>query len=116
MKHKFTLPAILFIAMSTNLLAQNNYLTVSELIVEYNNLGLSSGTTASGTYTVRGYVTLWQNGYPQYQNASFYIDDSENGSTTLLQCFRLTGATTTDQRKLVVGDYVEIQNAQLANY
>ncbi len=96
--------------------AQNSYLTVSELITEYNNLNLTSGTTASETYSVRGYVTLWQNGYPQYQNASFYIDDTETGSTTLLQCFRLTGATTADQRKLVVGDYVEIQNAQLANY
>ncbi len=115
MKHKFFLFSLL-LSCSMFVFGQNSYLTVSELITEYNNLDLASGTTASGTYTVRGYVTLWQNGYPQYQNASFYIDDSENGSTTLLQCFRLTGETASDKRKLVVGDYVEIQNAQLANY
>ena len=115
MKHKFFLFSLL-LSCSMFVFGQNSYLTVSELITEYNNLDLASGTTASGTYTVRGYVTLWQNGYPQYQNASFYIDDSETGSTTLLQCFRLTGATASDKRKLVVGDYVEIQNAQLANY
>ena len=116
MKLKNLLSALLLL-VSTSLFAQNaNYLTVAELMQEYNNLNLASGTTASGTYTVRGYVTFWKNGYPQYQNASFYIDDTETGSTTLLQCFRLTGATTADQRTLVVGDYVEVQNAQLTNY
>ena len=116
MKLKNLLSALLLL-VSTSLFAQDaNYLTVTELMQEYNNLNLARGTTASGTYTVRGYVTFWKNGYPQYQNASFYIDDTETGSTTLLQCFRLTGATTADQRTLVVGDYIEVQNAQLTNY
>lgn len=116
MKLKSFFVAMLIIASCAMLFAQNNYLTVSELMTEFNNLGLSQGQTATGTYTVRGYVTKWENGYPTYQNASFYIDDNANGSVTLLQCFRLIGSTQSDQRTLMVGDYVEVQNAQLMNY
>lgn len=96
--------------------AQQNYMTVAEVMTEYANLGLSSGKTASGTYTVRGYVTKWKDGYPDYQNATFYIDDVETGSTTRLQCFRLTASLSYDMFALSVGDYVEIQDAQLMNY
>jgi len=92
------------------------YLSVSELMTEYNNLHLSSGKTATGTYNVRGFITKWKEGYPDYAYATFYIDDSETGSTSLLQCFRLTSIENYDHFTLSVGDYVEIQNAQLMNY
>ena len=51
--------SLLFVmCISYVMVAQNNYLTVAELMTEYNNLHLASGKTASGTYTVRGYVTV----------------------------------------------------------
>ena len=109
-------PLLCMLCVSCILTAQYNYLTVAELMTEYNNLNLSSGKNASGRYTVRGYVTKWKDGYPDYQNGTFYIDDSATGSTTLLQCFRLTGVENYDKVTLVVGDYVEVQNAQLMNY
>lgn len=91
------------------------YYTVSELMDIYNSLGLSSGTTSSDSYTVRGYVTSWKSGYPNYQNADFFIDDSATGSTSLLECFRLKGQETSDQRTLSVGEYIEA-TAKLQNY
>ena len=106
----------LALSLTNAIFAQQNYMTVAELMTEYANLGLSSGKTASGTYTVRGYVTKWKDGYPDYQNATFYVDDVETGSTTRLQCFRLTASQSYDKFALSVGDYVEIQDAQLMNY
>ena len=90
--------------------------TVSQIMSIYNSLGLAAGETSSDTYTVRAYVTQWKSGYPDYQNADFWIDDSANGSTTMLMCFRLTGVYESDRRTLVVGDYIEAQNCHLMNY
>lgn len=92
-----------------------NYYTVSEIIDIYNSLGLDQGATSSDSYTVRGYVTRWKSGYPDYQNADFFIDDYAGGSTSLLECFRLKGQATADQRVLEVGEYVEA-TAKLQNY
>lgn len=93
-----------------------DYYTVSQIMSIYNSLGLAAGETSSDTYTVRAYVTQWKSGYPDYQNADFWIDDSANGSTTMLMCFRLTGVYESDRRTLVVGDYIEAQNCHLMNY
>lgn len=92
-----------------------SYYTVSEIMDVYNDLGLSSNTQSASTYTVRGYVTRWYNGYPNYQNADFYIDDSANGSTSRLECFRLTAQLATDKRTLQIGEYVEV-TGYLKNY
>ena len=91
------------------------YYMVSEIIEIYNSLGLAQGATSSESYTVRGYVTRWKSGYPDYQNADFFIDDYAGGSTSLLECFRLKGQATDDQRQLEVGEYVEA-TAKLQNY
>lgn len=96
--------------------SSQSYYTVSQIMSVYNSLGLASGATSTDTYTVRAYVTQWKSGYPDYQNADFWIDDSANGSTTMLMCFRLTGVNESDKRTLVVGDYVEVQNCHLMNY
>lgn len=93
-----------------------SYYTVSQIMSIYNSLNLAVGETSSDTYTVRAYVTQWKSGYPDYQNADFWIDDSANGSTTMLMCFRLTGVYESDRRTLVVGDYIEAQNCHLMNY
>lgn len=91
------------------------YLTVAEVMAEYNSLGLASGSVSEGWYTVRGYVTKWNNGYPTYQNADFYIDDAFDGSKTLLECFRLIGETADDKRELYPSEYVEVKG-YLKNY
>lgn len=93
-----------------------SYYTVSQIMSIYNSLDLSSGSTSTDTYTVRGYVTQWISGYPNWQNADFWIDDSANGSTSRLKCFRLTGVLDSDKRTLNVGDYIEAQNCHLMNY
>lgn len=89
---------------------------VAQIMSIYNSLGLAAGETSSDTYTVRGYVTQWISGYPHWQNADFWIDDSANGSTSRLKCFRLTGVNDSDKRTLNVGDYIEAQNCHLMNY
>ena len=89
---------------------------VAQIMSIYNSLGLVAGETSSDTYTVRGYVTQWISGYPNWQNADFWIDDSANGSTSRLKCFRLTGVLDSDKRTLNVGDYIEAQNCHLMNY
>lgn len=96
--------------------SSQSYYTVAQIMNIYNSLGLASGATSTDTYTVRGYVTQWNSGYPDYQNADFFIDDSANGSTSNMRCYRLTGVNASDQRTLVVGDYVEVQNCTLMNY
>lgn len=90
--------------------------TVAQVMAIYNNLNLPSGVMSDATYTVRGYVTKWYSGYPDFPNAQCWIDDSANGSTSLLQCYRLTGVNPSDQRTLVVGDYIEAQDCYLKNY
>ena len=92
-----------------------DFLTIADLMTIYNSLGLSSGSVSADSYTARGYVTYWKNGYPQYQNGDFFVDDYADGSTSLLECFRLTAGDAADKRKLEVGEYVEI-NGQLQNY
>lgn len=92
-----------------------DYYTVSEIMEIYQGLGLSSGSASTDSYTVRGYVTRWKSGYPDYQNADFWIDDSADGSTSMFQCFRLKGKASTDQRKLEVGEYIEA-TGNLKNY
>ncbi len=96
-------------------LFREDYYNVDEIMTIYNNLALSTGGESSNAYTVRGYVTKWKNGYPQYQNADFFIDDSADGSTSRLECFRLTATNSDDQRTLNVGDYIEA-TAKLKNY
>lgn len=96
--------------------SSQSYYTVAQIMNVYNSLGLASGATSTDTYTVRGYVTKWVSGYPDYQNADFFIDDSANGSTSNMKCFRLTGINASDKRTLVVGDYIEAQNCHLMNY
>lgn len=96
--------------------SSQSYYTVSQIMSIYNSLDLSSGSTSTDTYTVRGYVTQWISGYPNWQNADFWIDDSANGSTSRLKCFRLTGVLDSDKRTLNVGDYIEAQNCHLMNY
>ena len=121
MKKHFTL-TVLLLATCVSLFAADaaratkaSFYTVAEIIQEYNSLNLASGATSSDSYTVRGYVTKWNNGYPDYQNGDFYIDDKAGGSTTLLECFRLYGATEDDKHALNVGDYVEV-TGYLKNY
>ena len=101
--------------LPATMLFADSFYTVSELMNIYNNLGLEDGTTSSDSYTVRGYVTKWKSGYPDWQNGDFFIDDNANGSTSLLECFRLTAPNTDDQRTLINGDYVEV-TAFLKNY
>ena len=91
------------------------YLTVAQAMDEYTNLALENKATSENSYTVRGYVTQWVSGYPDYQNADFFIDDTEYGSNTLLECYRLTADNEADKRTLIVGDYVEA-TAYLKNY
>ena len=115
MKKTFTfflmMCAVSFMAVSM----AADYLTVDELMTEYANLNLPEGSTSSDMYTVRGYVTKWNSGYPDYQNADFYIDDAATGSTTRLQCFRLKADNNDDKRALSVGEYIEA-NAYLTNF
>ena len=92
-----------------------DYYTVADFIKVYEGLNLSSGSTSEDSYTIRGYVTKWKNGYPTYQNGDFFIDDSADGSTTLLECFRLTAENEEDKRELSKGDYVEA-TAKVQNY
>ncbi|MBQ3673214.1 MAG: hypothetical protein II928_01930, partial [Paludibacteraceae bacterium] len=91
------------------------YLTVAQAMDEYTNLALENKATSENSYTVRGYVTQWVSGYPDYQNADFFIDDTEYGLNTLLECYRLTADNEADKRTLIVGDYVEA-TAYLKNY
>ena len=92
-----------------------DYLTVAQVMQIYEQLALTSGSASADTYTVRGYVTQWNSGYPSYQNADFFIDDTPDGSTSLLKCFRLPADNDNDKRTLEVGEYVEV-TAQLKNW
>ena len=98
-----------FLLLVPALLVQaDSFYTVSQIMDIYNELGLSDGATSSSAYTVRGYVTRWKSGYPTYQNADFFIDDAETGSTSKLECFRLTAQNAEDKRELSRGNYVEV--------
>lgn len=98
-----------FLLLVPALLVQaDSFYTVSQIMDIYNELGLSDGATSSSAYTVRGYVTRWKSGYPTYQNADFFIDDAETGSTSKLECFRLTAQNAEDKRELSKGNYVEV--------
>lgn len=111
---KFFLYLLLVPAM---LVQADSFYTVGEIISIYNSLGLADGSTSTNTYTIRGYVTRWKSGYPTYQNADFFIDDDENGngSTSLFECFRLTGSTDDDKHELSKGDFVEV-TGKLKNF
>ncbi len=89
--------------------------TIAELKTIYQELNLASRAISAQSYTARGYVTKWGSGYPTYPNAEFYIDDTSDGSTTDVRCYRLVGLTPADERTYAVGDYVEIKG-QLQNY
>lgn len=91
-----------------------NYYTVAEIRNVYSNMGLASGYTSTETFIVRGYVTQWKSGYPNYQNADFYFDDSADSSSGL-ECYRLTATEEADKRTLNVGELVEA-TAKLKNY
>lgn len=92
-----------------------DYYMVIEALQVYEALALSSGSVSADPYTVRGYVTRWKSGYPNYQNGDFYIDDAADGSTSAFECFRLYGQTEEDKRTLNVGDYIEAKG-YLMNY
>lgn len=92
-----------------------DYFTVQDLMDEYTRLNYSAGVTSTEIYKVRGYVTKWNSGYPQHQNADFFMDDSADGSISLLRCFRLPADNDADKRTLNVGDYIEAE-AHLMNY
>lgn len=111
---RYLLPVIISLTTMTALHA-DEYYTITELMNIYTNLGLSEGGTSTSSYTARGYVTKWNSGYPTYQNGDFFIDDSANGSTTMLKCYRLTANEEADKRTLEVGEYVEIYG-KLKNY
>ena len=93
----------------------DNYYSVSEIYQIYTDLGLASGSTSTQSYTVRGYVTKWESGYPDFQNGQFYIDDSADGSTSKMCCFRLKADNDDDKHALNTGDYIEA-TAMLKNY
>ena len=101
--------------LPATMLFADSFYTVSELMSIYESLSLESGSTSSDSYTVRGYITYWKSGYPSWQNGDFFIDDDANGSTTLLECFRLTAPNEEDQRTLIKGEYVEA-TGYLKNY
>ena len=84
------------------------YLTVAQIMTIYDSVDLPD----SNTYTVRGYVTSWDYGYPLYYYATFYIDDDEDGSTSILRCLQLVATDDADARLLNVGDYVEVRSLQ----
>lgn len=98
---------LFFLLVPAMLVQADGFYTVSEIMAIYNSLNLADGATSSETYTVRGYVTRWKSGYPSYQNADFFIDDSESGSTSLFECFRLTASVDADKHELSKGDYIE---------
>lgn len=81
--------------------------SVSQAMETYNLLSLEAGAKSTETYTIRGYVTKWKSGYPQYQNADFFIDDTETGSQVLLEAYRLNADNDADKRTLIVGDFIE---------
>lgn len=89
--------------------------TVSEIMAVYESLNLASGSKSTNIYTVRGYVTKWKSGYPSYQNADFFIDDTEDGSQSRFECFRLKASVDADKRTLSIGEYVEA-TGYLQNY
>ncbi len=89
--------------------------SVSEIMQVYESLNLSHRELSAEQYTVRGYVTKWNSGYPNYQNADFYIDDTADGSESLFECYRLRGVEESDCRTLQVGERVEA-TAYLQNY
>jgi len=109
-------PASLFAATAqTATSADPPIYTVSEIMQVYESLNLAQGETSTNIYFVHGYVTKWKSGYPGYQNADFFIDDSADGSQSLLECFRLTASAAADKRALTVGEYVEV-TGYLQNY
>lgn len=92
------------------------YLTVEQAMETYHSLSLgSAGTKSTEAYTIRGYVTNWRSGYPQYQYADFFIDDTETGSQALLEAYQLTADNDDDKRTLIIGDFVEV-TAYFRNY
>ncbi len=93
----------------------DDYYTVSEIYQIYTDLALESGATSTQSYTVRGYVTKWESGYPDFQNGQFYIDDDADGSTSKMCCFRLKADNDDDKHALNTGDYIEA-TAMLKNY
>ncbi len=91
---------------------EESYLTVAQIMTIYDSVDLPD----SNTYTVRGYVTSWDYGYPLYDYATFYIDDDEDGSTSILRCLQLVATDDADARLLNVGDYVEVSDCSLDTF
>ncbi|MCR5049796.1 MAG: hypothetical protein K6A36_01795 [Paludibacteraceae bacterium] len=113
MKKIFTLTILALMTFITPQAADYN--TVAEIMNIYSELNLENNQTSTDSYTIRGYVTKWNSGYPKYQNADFFIDDSATGSTSLFECYRLTGQEDSDRHELTAGCYVEV-NGYLKNY
>lgn len=89
--------------------------TVEELVSIYSGLNLAQGEEASGVYTVCGVVSKWVSGYPNYSNARFYLNDSPESTATPVWCFNVKGESSSDERTLEVGEYVEVTGT-LMNY
>ncbi|MBO7458140.1 MAG: InlB B-repeat-containing protein [Paludibacteraceae bacterium] len=77
------------------------------LINIWNELGLAEGEVSKYAYMARGYVTQWVDGYPDFQNADFFIDDTKDSEETIFECFRLKASYDEDKTKLNKGDLVE---------
>ena len=92
----------------------NSYYTVFQIISIFSQL--PSGARTDDTYIVRGYVTQWNNGYPEYSNGDFWINDSMDGNPNTLRCYRITGVNNSDKRQLVPGEYVEVRDCYIYNY
>ena len=99
--------SVVFPSNAEKAVSLDDYYTVSEIYQIYTDLGLASGSTSTQSYTVRGYVTKWESGYPDFQNGQFYIDDSADGSTSKMCCFRLKADNDDDKHALNTGDYIE---------
>ena len=92
-----------------------DYYSVNEVMTIYSSLELNDGVSSTENYKVRGYVTKWNSGYPTYQNADYFMDDSADGSISLLRCYRLVADNENDKRKLEIGEEIEV-TAYLSNF
>ena len=77
------------------------------MVDEYNTLGLGSGEESLFPYKVRGYVSEWNKGYPDFQYADFYISSDKEGSEPTIRCYQLKADNQDDKQELMEGDLIE---------
>ncbi len=112
---KYCFLIAVFCLLTRGVLSAADVYTVAQLAEIYNSLGLATNQTSDAVYTVRGYVTIWNSGYPSWQNADFYMDDTADTSSKKLRCFRLKAISDADARPLAAGELVEV-TGNLFNY